>query len=359
MPQETGLPTSGPAYGSANGVGFASFLLGQVDSGMTNIYFAPVDGGRAGYWAGFAQDDWKVSSKLTANIGMRWDIYEPSVEVHNHAGWMNPGLPNPSAGGINGAAQFATPELRSDTYTVKDAITPRIGLAYALNSKTVIRSNFSILMAPGGYFGTSVSNFNQGFNTVQTLVNSSNGLQPDYVLQNGWPVGQFPPAAVNLTSAFSLGSGIQRLDPQDGRPAYMLQRVLQIQRQLPSNMLLTVAYVGNHGTRLQSRIDVNDEMPPQYLSATIPYSSANSSCPAADTPAVPNGPHATLPCAAFPQQISNPLSQALPAIASMPIDPATGNHSPFPGFETTLRRRSHCWAGPPDLPPICLDSPSL
>lgn len=333
--QETGLPTSGSAYGVDNGIGFASFLLGQVDSGMTNIYFAPVDGGRGGYWAAFVQDDWKVSSKLTANLGMRWDVYEPSVEVHNHAGWMNPGLPNPDAGGILGAAQFAVPGLRSDAYTVKDAISPRIGLAYAVNNKTVIRANFSILMAPGGYLGSSVSNFNQGFNTVQTLVNSSNGVQPAYVLQNGWPVNQFPAATVNLTPGFALGSGIQRLDPQDARPPYMLQRAFQIQRQLPGNMLLSVGYVGNHGTRLQSRIDVDDEMPPQYLSLTVPYSPADVSCPS--TPVTnPSDTILHLPCAAFPQAISNPLVQAIPTVANMPIDPATGNHSPFNGFEKLL-----------------------
>lgn len=332
--QETGEPgTTG--FGTDNGIGFASFILGQVDSGMVNYYFAPDDGGRGGYWAGYAQDDWKITRKLTANLGVRWDMYEPSVEVHNHAGWMNPGLANPDAGGILGAAQFATSGMRSDTPTAKKDFSPRIGFAYAWDNKTVIRSSFGILFAPGGYLGASVSNYNQGFNGVDTLVNASNGVNPDYILQNGWPSVHMP-YTVNTTPSFALGSGIQRLDPQDARPPYMISRVLQIQRQLPSNMLLSVAYVGNHGTRLQSRIDVDDEMPPQFLSLTVPATAAEvaGKTPACQPAAV--GADILGTCAAFPKLISDPRIQALPVVAAMPIDSATGNHSPFKGYEALL-----------------------
>lgn len=331
--QETGDPTSGANFGVTNGVGYASFLLGQVDSGMTNIYFAPVDGPRGGYWGAYAQDDWKLTKKLTANLGVRWDMFEPSVEVQNHAGWMNPSIPNPAAGNILGAAQFATPSMRADTPTATKDFSPRIGLAYALNNKTVLRTSFGILFGPGGYLGTSSSNFDQGYNTVQTLVNSSNGVFPDYILQNGWPLSKFPAPSINLTPSFALGSGIQRLDPQDARPPYMLMRAFQIQRQLPGNSLLSVAYVGNHGTRLQSRIDVNDEMPPQFLSLTVPATSAevtSGTCPASSAPGLVGI------CAAFPKLISDPRIQGLPIVTKMPVDPSTGNHSPFPGFESLL-----------------------
>jgi len=80
--------------------------------------------------------------------------------------------------------------------------------------------------------------------------------------------------------------------------------------------------VGNHGTRLQSRIDVDDEMPPQYLSLTVPVP-ATESTPAGVAPA-------------FSVAISDPRVQALPVVANMPIDPSTGNHSPFKGFESLL-----------------------
>jgi hypothetical protein len=97
----------------------------------------------------------------------------------------------------------------------------------------------------------------------------------------------------------------------------MQSRVLQIERQLPSNMLLKIAYVGNRGTRLQSRIDVNDEMPDYDLSLVIPTGEGGIQ-------------------AAFQQPLTDSRVQALPVVQKMGIDPATGNHSPFQGFEALL-----------------------
>jgi hypothetical protein len=333
----TGLPDSGSSsvpcylgsndgmsncsYGTTDGSGFASFLLGQMDSGETRNYIAPDLGGRGGYWAGYAQDDWKVTSKLTANLGIRWDLYEPSVEVHNNAVWMTPTISNLSEGGVEGASQFATTGQRAPTTTPKHDISPRIGLAYALNNKTVIRSSFGILFAPGGYIGDSNSNFSPGF-LDYNLSNNNNDYVATWVMGNGWPSGSSPsnpwPLSLVRGPNFYLGSTAQRIDPQDGRPPYMLSRVFQIERQLPSNMLLKVAYVGNHGTRLQSRIDVNDEMPDYDLSLTVP-----------------NGEGGIL--AAWQQPFSSAGVQALPIVQKMPVvDASNGNHEPFLGFDQLL-----------------------
>jgi hypothetical protein len=92
----------------------------------------------------------------------------------------------------------------------------------------------------------------------------------------------------------------------------MQSRVLQIERQLPSNMVFKIAYIGNQGTRLQSRIDVDNEMPPWDMSLTVP-----------------NGEGGILP--AFLQPLNSPAVQALPIVASMPIDPVTGLHVPYTG----------------------------
>jgi len=97
----------------------------------------------------------------------------------------------------------------------------------------------------------------------------------------------------------------------------MLNRVFQIERQLPSNMLLKIAYIGNHGTRLQSRIDVNNEMAPWYLSLVVPNGDGSSLIPA------------------FDQPFSSPGVQALSVVQNMPtVDPATGHHTPYVGFES-------------------------
>jgi hypothetical protein len=237
---------------------------------------------------------------------------------------MTPILTNPDAGGHAGAVQFATAQVRSGAAAAKHEFSPRIGLAYSLNNKTVIRASYGILFAPGGYFNASVSNFHQGYTSVQTLSNSNNDYSPTWTLAGGWPYASLP-HTLDLTSGYGTGGGVQRLDPQDARPAYMQSRVFQIERQLPSNMVLKVAYIGNRGTRLQSRIDVNNEMPPWDMSLTIPDPSA--------TNGHGNG---TGLAPAFLNPIADPRVQALPIVANMPIDTKStsisGLHAPFQGF---------------------------
>jgi hypothetical protein len=306
-----------PNYGTANaGSGFASFLLGQMDNGQTSLYFAPVDGARGGYWGAYGQDDWKISSKLTANIGLRWDRYEPSVEVHDHAAWMSPAVTNPFAGGIKGAVVFANPGARAGAFAQKFDFTPRFGLAYQVNDKTVIRASYGILMTPGSFGGTRASEILQGYNVVQSLQSFNNDLTPTWTMGGGWPYASLP-HALNLSANYGMGGYVQRVDPQDGHSPYMQQRVFQIERQLPSNMLLKIAYVGNTGIHLQSRIDVNNEMPPWDMSMTVPDGKGGIA-------------------AAFLTPLTNAGVQALPIVQAMPVDPATGNHSPFAGFEALL-----------------------
>ncbi len=108
---ETGLPDS-PEYQNT-GQPFASFLLGQVDSGLTNVYNAE-DYERWSYYAGFVQDDFKLTHKLTLNLGLRYDLYRPTVMAHNQMSWMNPTLANPDAGGIKGVYQFASSSMRTE-----------------------------------------------------------------------------------------------------------------------------------------------------------------------------------------------------------------------------------------------------
>jgi hypothetical protein len=314
------------AYGSTDGSGFASFLLGQMDSGETRNYIAPTLGNRGGYWGAYAQDDWKVSSKLTANLGVRWDMYEPSIEVHNNAVWMSPTAVNPDAGGLLGASVFATPAVRAGSYAAKHDFSPRIGLAYQINNKTVVRASYGILFGSAGQDGTAASAFNPGY-LDYNLTNNDNDYTPTWVMANGWPSGPGPgqlfPLTLTKGPTFQLGSSAERLDPGDSRPPYMQSRVFQIERQLPSNMLLKIAYVGSRGTRLQSHVDVKDEMPPQDLSLTVP---STTGCLVGCT---------LLP--AFQQSFSSPAVQALSIVQAMPtIDPATGHHTPFAGFEALV-----------------------
>ena len=97
-------PTSIPSD-TNSGFGYASFFLGTA----SNAFIALPEklGWRSKYLAAFVTDDWKISRKLTANLGLRYDITLPTVEAHDQLSYLDPTLPNPGAGGLPGAYAFA------------------------------------------------------------------------------------------------------------------------------------------------------------------------------------------------------------------------------------------------------------
>lgn len=319
MPQETAQPGN-----SSTGIAFASFLLGLTDE--TQGYFFNAPGySRNSYYGAFAQDDYKLTKKLTLNLGLRWDVFTPAVDKYNRKSWVSPTLPNPGAvaGGTEllGAMQFATPSDRSGVNTYYNDLSPRIGLAYALNDKTVIRAGYGIFYAQGNanrLYGTA---FVQGWNGTVDLTSPNNGLTPAFV----WGKDTLPAFKPNLTSTAFNGLGtplhsagsLIELDPTDGLSPYMQNYTFDVERELPGQMVLSVAYVGNKGTHLASRLMPWDKMPPQYLSlGNINVDVSGTATPALFAP------------------ISNPDVQALPVVQAMPVDPTTGHHSPFTGFES-------------------------
>ncbi len=307
--KNTGLPD---ASGVTTGSDFASFYLGQVFAGQTYVWNAQ-GYERSGYYAGYAQDDFKVSSKLTLNLGLRYDLYMPTVSASNQMSWMNPAVENPDAGDLKGAYQFSTSAKRSPLSAYTRAFAPRIGLAYQINNKTVIRANYSIIYGPGGYVrgnGNCCSDsFNLGYGNGIDGVSTSptNGLQPYFTLANGWPASQFNNAPTT-SPGLDIGGYAERLDPQDARPLYLENMAVQVQRELGFNTLLSVAWVGNTGVHLPSRVDPADEMPVQDLSY---------------------GP-------LLGDVIGTPAVQATAAVQNFPVDPATMNKTPFNGFEAAF-----------------------
>ena len=202
---------------------------------------------------------------------------------------------------------------------------PRIGLAYSLNEKTIIRAAYGIFYAQGNgdrVDGTStVMGFNQ---TISSGAGSGSpygngGTPPGFI----WGTQSLPAFAPQGFGPLSqLGGGVPRhsagtlisVDPSDGMAPYAQNYTFSIQRQLPSSMILTVAFVGNEGTHTASRLTPWDKMPPQYIPLGFQFASDGA------TPLLQ-------------ANITDPVAQANPAISSMPIDPNTGHHSPFQGFE--------------------------
>ncbi len=317
LPQETGLPGN-----SETGAGFASFLLGLVDEAQAyheNVPNYPRDS----YWGVYGQDDWKISKKLTANLGLRWDVFYPATQRYNTKSWIDTALPNPGAPGETGTLQFAIPANPSGENLYLHNIAPRIGLAYALNDKTVIRAAYGIYYAQGnGDRLNTPGDFVQGWNGTADLASTNGGITPGFV----WGTQTMTPFASNLTPTAYNGGGSQyasagvlfAIDRTDSMAPYNQNYQFMIERQLPGQMKLTVAYVGNEGTHLASRgLVPMDKMPPQYLTSLGPLLGSDGATPLLFAP------------------ISDPVAQAnVPT--SFVVDPTTGDKVPFVGFQLTF-----------------------
>jgi Carboxypeptidase regulatory-like domain/TonB-dependent Receptor Plug Domain/TonB dependent receptor len=303
QPYETGL-----ASNSVSGAGFASYLLGLAND-VQDYNFTTPGYDRNSYWGLFAQDDYKVSKKLTLNLGLRWEVFTPDVHKNNTKSWVSPTLPNPAAGNLPGALQFATAWDPSGVNTYYRDFGPRIGLAYALNDKTVIRAGYGIFYSQGNGSLFDSTNYVQGYNGTEQLTSPNGGVTPAF----NWDTDTMPHYTLSLTPSALLGEGLYMLEPQDGLAPYMENYTFDVERQLPGQTMLSVAYVGNKGTHLASVLMPTNQMPPQFLPLGSVMINGTSEL---FTP------------------ISNPTVQALPVVAKMPVDPATMDHSPFAGFQS-------------------------
>ena len=189
---------------STTGLGYASFLLGAVDSSVVTQNSVAETGGRYKTYASYVQDDFKVSSRLTLNLGLRWDVWSPFTEVHNVMSFFNPTLANPLAGGIPGALQFAGNGVDSCGFStpVKQHnlnFGPRVGIAFRADDKTVIRSGYAIFYAHAGGVGGRgrTPGLGQiGFDNNGSLSSAVTG-PPAYNWGNGYPGNPLSPPFFN------------------------------------------------------------------------------------------------------------------------------------------------------------------
>jgi hypothetical protein len=248
---------------SATGNAYASYLLGAVNSSGISQNAIGETGGRYKTWAAYVQDDWKVSQKLTLNLGLRWDYFGPFYEVNNLMSFFNPTLPNPAAGGYLGALQFAgdgtdSCHCRTPVDSHYKNFGPRLGAAYRLNDKTVLRAGFAIMYVHVGGVGgrnNSRQGLSQlGFNATNNSTSPGNN-QPAYYWDNGVPpIAQAPPF---IDPSYGTGfitsnpTGVQNPvygDPKTGgKPPYYENWNFGIQRSISPNTTLGIAYSGSEG----------------------------------------------------------------------------------------------------------------
>jgi hypothetical protein len=287
---------SGGSYtiASNTGVAYASFLVGQVDKGsLTDYSLHPGYGARFRPFSPYIQDNWKVSKNLTLDVGLRYDFYPTVTEDHSIESFFNPYLTNPATN-LSGALQFTgfgtnTCSCETPVQNYKSNWGPRLGAAYQLGSKTVVRGSYGVMFSHGdavGGLATSLGTL--GFSTAPSfastndvttmpgLADGGNGALPTYANATGvssgpaFGTGYLQTASVSGTTT-STPSGFNYDDPYLGsRAPEYINWSLGLQRQLTSKIAATVAYVGSQGHFLQSdsltgRGYWSDQMDPKYL----------------------------------------------------------------------------------------------
>jgi hypothetical protein len=273
----TQLATAIPGDQSRNtGNAFASFLLGYVNDARLETKRNVIQ--RWKYLGGYFQDDWRVNTKLTLNLGLRYEYTFPirgGAEVVGGSkepdGFSNfgPTTPNPGAGGRPGAVVFtgtgAGRTGSSDPFPGwKWAFSPRVGVAYQLRPGTVIRMNggrsFAAVKTTGG------STHYLGFIGNYSWSSADNDINDfPMMLDNGLPY--WPPPPFLEPDVANGQSTIDWWMPDAGRPSEYWTYGLDIQQELPGDSVFTIGYTGTKGTYLNSgQININ-QISPLYLTA--------------------------------------------------------------------------------------------
>src|SRR5271170_755246 len=277
---------SNPVAGGTGGISFADFLLGYGlnESTLFNHNFGEAQipalvAQKETYRGFFFGDTWRVTSKLTASYGLRYDLQGPMTERYNRASYWDPAATNASVTGCNGGA------CKGDVFLVGDGVNktrgnvplkkiefmPRLGVAYSIDHKTVIRGGYGIFFIPNWIF-FNVNPSNDAINLASTLwvATSNGGITPNSTLTAtncaftaGAPSGTlncptngpFGPNVVTPlgrgnVSAFDAGQNITVAPYTTYKAPYVQQFNLDIQRELPGGIFVDAAYAGSLGRHL-------------------------------------------------------------------------------------------------------------
>lgn len=257
-----------PASNPCPGNGAATFYLGAVSWANVNYYNVSAMYPRQDGWAVFAGDSWRFNPKLTLNYSLRWDYITPFREKYNNFSFFDPIGPNPGAvtsdgTELPGRLAFAGDKFGDASYGApypekpfKNALSPRVGFAYAPTPTMVIRAGYGIYFGqafyPGWNAGLGEDGFNKSYNVGES---TTGGLKvPALYLQTGINPADVGPTE-DISSSFDNGEYPSVVRPLDGnRRPYSSQWNVTVGKQFPSQLAVTVSYVGTKGTHLPSAL---------------------------------------------------------------------------------------------------------
>jgi len=278
----------------------ADFMFGLANSGT---YDLNVRSDYHQYYIGsFLQDDWRVSDRLTLNLGLRFDIDTPfRAKLGHTVNGFNPTATNTASGAkvatplsftngdqtvtvssVNalGGLTFPTATDGAVYATNNGFFSPRFGFSFSADNKTVIRGGFGLFVQPetlaslastGSYSSNALSN-SEGFSATTNYTSSTNGgVTPPTAnpLSNPFPGGFVQPAGSSAGASTFLGGTVSFLAPKQHDP-YSERYDFGIQRSLTSSTMIEVLYQGNHSLHLPIASQNLNAVQKQYLS-TSPY----------------------------------------------------------------------------------------
>jgi len=305
-----------PAYAATPGTGlsYASFLVGQIDKGSFTSYLQQEFGARFRPISPYVQDNWKITPTLTADIGLRWDYYPSVREVHDAGSYFSPTLTNPITG-VGGSLAFTghgpgTCNCDTPVQNWYKNFGPRIGLAWQVDPKTVVRASYGVMFSHGGAVGGSASSLGTlgfssapAFSASGTLLSTmpltgTNGAIPTYTVATGVASGpQYGTGYTTTTGYTSTPQGIGYDDPYLGsRAPEFINYNLGFQHQWTSAFTSTISYVGSQGHFLpvdsgSPRGFWSDGLDPKYLlsvGSALSSLATPAACAAAGAPCPAN-----------------------------------------------------------------------
>ncbi|MBT9331533.1 TonB-dependent receptor [Paracidobacterium acidisoli] len=264
-----GTFTDGPdpdAPSSNTGNGVAQALFGVIDGGNTGVAFNPAISKK--YSGLYLQDDWAATSKLTLNIGVRYETQLAPTYRHNTASFFDPALPNPIGTAIHqtlpGAVVFTGSNHRGTYDTNWTNIAPRLGLSYSLLPKLAVRGGFGLFYPPSAYLGGASTS---GFSTSTNVIPAAPGSRvpdPSVTISNPWPQGLRSVTGNTLGQLQDVGFSTASYW-RSRKSSYVEQWMFGIQYGFTKNDVLDVTYVGNHGLHmLTGGLDAS-QLDPKYL----------------------------------------------------------------------------------------------
>jgi len=249
--------------GTGRGFGVAALLLGWVNTASVNTGFTSA---RMNYFAAYIQDDWKVTPRLTLNLGLRWDMDTPRSEKNNAQTGFDPFAINPVSrtpgiityAGRDGVSVYAH---RFD----RNNIGPRFGFAYRpWDDKLILRGGYGLMY--GAIYDDSITRANVvGFGDVRQFQSSDNGITPAFLLRNGVASPPTDPLGPGF-GAVPVGTA-PRISPDfynaDQQMPYAHHINFSVQRQIAGTLLIEAAYTANLGHRISGRATNVNEIRPE------------------------------------------------------------------------------------------------